>query len=272
LVENELFGHAAGAFTGASSAVRGLVHDAEGGTLFLDEIDCLPLQTQVKFLRLLQQQEYRPLGARNVCQADVRIIAASNADLERAVQSGRFRADLFFRLNVLPLKLPTLRERQEDIPLLARHFVAKYASKYSIPEKELSAEAFQKLLSYSWPGNVRELENIIQRALVLSEHAFIAAEDICLPEPQEREQETSFKAQKARAIAEFEIKYIRQMLALHQGNISRAARAAGKNRRAFWQLMRKHQIIVADALSAPQQLGQKANGTRTNLSWTADPL
>jgi len=243
LVENELFGHAVGAFTGASSPARGLVHDAEGGTLFLDEIDSLPLPTQVKFLRFLQDREYRPLGSRRTCQADIRIIAASNADLEGFVRSGRFRADLFYRLNILPLKLPALRERREDIPLLARHFVVKYTNQLSLPMKELSRTALEKLLAYDWPGNVRELENTVERAIVLSEQPLLTAADIRLPGIAASTGDKSFKALKARAIAEFETGYVRQLLLLHDGNISMAARVARKNRRAFWQLMRKHNIV-----------------------------
>jgi DNA-binding NtrC family response regulator len=250
LVENELFGHDAGAFTGASSAVRGLVHDAEGGTLFLDEIDSLPLQTQVKFLRFLQDQEYRPLGARKTSRADLRIIAACNADLEGDVRSRRFRSDLFYRLNVLPLNLPALRDRKEDIPLLTRHFVAKSARELSKPVKELSRTALEKLLVYEWPGNVRELENIIARAMVLSEQPMITGEDICLLGPRPAGEAMSFKSLKAHAIAEFETAYIRRVLAASEGNISKAARAAQKSRRAFWQLMRKHQITVPTSMAA----------------------
>ena len=246
LVENELFGHDAGAFTSATSAVCGLVHEAEGGTLFLDEVDSLPLQVQVKFLRFLQDQEYRPLGARKTLQADVRIVAASNARLGEVIRSNRFRLDLFYRLNVLPLNLPALRERREDIPLLARHFVAKYARECSTPVKELSRTALEKLVNYEWPGNVRELENIIERAIILSEQPVITGEDIFLLDALSfsSAEETSFKALKQRAIAEFETGYIRQLLATNDGNISKAARAAKKNRRAFWQLMRKHEITT----------------------------
>ena len=241
LVENELFGHEAGAFTSASTAVRGLVQDAEGGTLFLDEIDSLPLQTQVKFLRFLQDQGFRPLGARKQLKADIRIIAASNADIEAAIRSHKFRPDLFYRLNVLPLKLPALRERPEDILLLARHFIVKY-TKEGNASKELSSRAIDKLVSYMWPGNVRELENAIERAVILSDRAIIASEDICLPSTSNSVEEMSFKALKRHAITEFESGYIRRLLASSEGNISQAAKAAKKNRRAFWQLMRKHNI------------------------------
>ncbi|HLX69849.1 MAG TPA: sigma-54 dependent transcriptional regulator, partial [Verrucomicrobiae bacterium] len=220
LVENELFGHDAGAFTSAASHARGLVCEAERGTLFLDEIDSLPLQTQVKLLRFLQDQEYRPLGAGKTARADVRIIAASNANLIDAIRLGRFRTDLYYRLNVLPLNLPPLRERREDIPLLAHHFVSKCAREFSASPKDLSRTALDKLLAHDWPGNVRELENLIRRAFVLSEHSVIAEEDIALPSPASRTEEMSFKALKKRAIAEFEAGYIRQLLATSAGNIS----------------------------------------------------
>jgi DNA-binding NtrC family response regulator len=250
LVENELFGHHAGAFTGASSAVPGLLHDAEGGTLFLDEIDALPLHAQVKFLRFLHDQEYRPLGARKSCQADIRVIAASNTDVEAVVRSGRFRADLFYRLNILPLKLPALRERLEDIPMLARHFVTKHSRELPTRAKELSLAALEKLLLYPWPGNVRELENVIERAVVLADQPVITSEDICLPKAPPAAKDTSFKAVKAHAVAEFETAYVRRLLAAHDGNISKAARAAKKNRRAFWELMRKHNIVPPAAAAS----------------------
>lgn len=266
LVENELFGHEAGAFTGASSSVRGLVQDAEGGTLFLDEIDSLPLPTQVKFLRFLQDQEYRPLGARKACQADVRIIAASNADLEAGIRAGSFRADLFYRLSILPLKLPALRDRREDIPTLARHFVIKYAREFSLPVKELSQAAVERLMAHPWPGNVRELENTIQRALVLSDRPLITADDVCLPGTAHPTEEVSFKALKAHAIAEFETDYIRRLLVLSHGNISMAARAAKKNRRAFWQLMRKYKIVAPAFLETPCPVGQTPAPPGTFLS------
>jgi DNA-binding NtrC family response regulator len=270
LVENELFGHDAGAFTGAASSVRGLVHDAEGGTLFLDEIDSLPLGVQVKFLRFIQDQEYRPLGGRKAVQADVRIIAACNADLEALVHSGKFRADLFYRLNILPLKLPALRERREDIPILARHFMEKYAGELAAPPREISRAALEKLQRHAWPGNVRELENIMERAMVLSENLLLTAEDIRLPGNPPSPEEMSFKALKARAIAEFETAYIRQLLVISHNNISLAARAAQKNRRAFWQLMRKHHIATP-GMAEPGAAGGHAGGqtpapTRTFLS------
>jgi len=249
LMENELFGHEAGAFTGAISAIPGMIHDADGGSLFLDEIDSLTPAAQVKVLRFLQDKEYRPLGSRKVCQADVRIIAASNVNFDEAVRLGRFRADLYYRLSVLPICLPPLRRRKEDIPLLARHLLAKYSPESAEAIKLFSPAALEKLICYDWPGNVRELENVIQRAAILSTHGSITSEDICLPASAPAPSEASFQSLKARAVAEFEVSYIRQLLATSGGNITKAASSAKKNRRAFWQLMRKHRISPSRAVS-----------------------
>ncbi len=251
LVENELFGHEPGAFTGAAAATRGLIAEAEGGTLFLDEIDTLPLQTQVKLLRFLQDYSYRPLGARKLCGANIRIIAASNAKLENAMRAGRFRADLLYRINALSLTLPPLRERRQDIPLLARHFAAECARGMKLPAKEISPAALRKLMSYYWPGNVRELQNIIQRAMVLVEDNVIRPMDIALPGQAKLMEAESFKTLKARVVEDFERSYLQELLAEHDGNITRAARAADKNRRALWELLRKHQIHLA--LTEPER-------------------
>jgi two-component system response regulator GlrR len=243
LVENELFGHVQGAFTGASSPQAGSLQEAHGGTLFLDEIDCLPLLAQVKFLRFLQEREYKQLGSAKVHHADVRVIAATNVDLEKAVQEGKFRQDLYYRLNVIPLALPPLRDRPEDIPFLARHFLERYAFEFKKETKDFTDEAMQKLLVYDWPGNVRELENVVERAVVFSTRASIQQVEISIPRSESSRQE-SFKKAKDRTIQEFEKKYIEGLLAACEGNISKAARAAEKNRRAFWELIRKHKIHI----------------------------
>jgi DNA-binding NtrC family response regulator len=243
LVENELFGHESGAFTGANIAKPGLIEEAEGGTLFLDEIDCLPLIAQVKLLRFLQEKEYRRLGSAKVRHADVRVIAASNAVLEDAVQNGKLRQDLYYRLNVVSIVLPPLRERREDIPVLANHFLAKYANQFDEDAKTLSAEAQKKLTFYDWPGNVRELEHIIERAVMFSESSCIDEADIQLP-GQSRVSKESFQEAKAKFVKRFERDYIQKLLLSYNGNISRAAQSAGKNRRAFWELIRKHHIDV----------------------------
>ncbi|MFL6233253.1 MAG: sigma-54 dependent transcriptional regulator [Thermoanaerobaculia bacterium] len=243
LVENELFGHERSAYTGAFTQQTGVVQEAEGGTLLLDEIDSLPLLAQVKLLRFLQEKEFRPLGAARAQKADVRILAASNGDLENAVDEGRLRRDLYYRLNVIPLRLPPLRERREDVPRLARHFLRKHALER---RSELSPRALQALLDYDWPGNVRELEHVVERAIILSQdEELIREHHVVLPRSPERSASpaaATFQRAKADAVARFEAAYVRELLATHRGNISRAARAADKNRRAFWELIRKHGI------------------------------
>jgi DNA-binding NtrC family response regulator len=244
LVENELFGHERGAFTSAKTSQTGLIQEADGGTLFLDEIDCLPLLSQVKLLRFLQEKEYRSLGSTKTCRADVRVIAATNSDAEEAVSAGKLRRDLYYRLNVIPLVMPPLRVRREDIPLLARHFLAKYCAEFDKQVTDFSPEAIQVLVSYDWPGNVRELEHVVVRAVVLSAQALIRDADIALPPRASAALQESFQGAKNRIIAEFEKSYIERALLLSRGNISRAARAAKKSRRAFWELIRKHRIDV----------------------------
>jgi DNA-binding NtrC family response regulator len=244
LVENELFGHESGAFTGAKTSQVGLIQEADGGTLFLDEIDCLPLLSQVKLLRFLQEKEYRPLGSAKTCKTDVRVIAATNSDAEEAVNAGKLRRDLYYRLNVIPLVLPPLRERREDIPLLARHFLARYSVEFDKQAAGFSPEAIQLLISYDWPGNVRELEHVVVRAVVLCTQALIRSADIALPPRASAALQESFQGAKSRIIAEFEKSYIERALLMSHGNISKAARAAKKSRRAFWELIRKHRIDV----------------------------
>lgn len=244
LMENELFGHIRGAFTGASSSQPGLIHEADGGTLFLDDIDCLPLPAQVKLLRLLQEKEYRQLGSTKTRQADVRIIAATNLALEESVGKGEFRQDLYYRLNIIPLKLPPLRERREDIPVLTHHFLRKYSTEFDKLVTDCTSEAMRALVLYEWPGNVRELEYVIQRAVLFSEKKVIHDVDIDLPHQNAAECQESFKEAKAKVIEHFERDYIQGLLLAYRGNISRAAQAAQKNRRAFWQLIRKHRIDV----------------------------
>jgi transcriptional regulator with PAS, ATPase and Fis domain len=251
LVENELFGHASGAYTGAKTARPGLIHEANGGTLFLDEIDCLPLMAQVKLLRFLQEKEYRPLGSTKTSKADLRVIAATNANCEAAVRKGSLRQDLYYRLNVIPLSLPALRHRRDDIPLLANHFLIKYAKEFSKEVTGFSPDAIRKLISYEWPGNIRELEHVIMGAVVLSVQPTICATSIAISAETPPDTE-SFQQAKNRMVEQFEKTYIKGLLLSHHGNISWAAKAAQKNRRAFWELIRKHHISVQ---------GLKSNGS-----------
>lgn len=244
LVENELFGHAAGAFTGAKTAKRGLIDEANGGTLFLDEVDCLPLMAQVKLLRFLQEKEYRALGATKTSKADLRVIAATSVNCEAAVKEGKIRQDLYYRLNVILLTLPALRDRQEDIPLLAHHFLNKYAIEFGKQVSGFSPDAIRKLILYDWPGNVRELEHVIMRALVLSTKPTICGTNISISDSENMPLPESFQQAKNRMVEQFEKTYIKGLLLSNHFNISRSAHAAQKNRRAFWELIRKHHISV----------------------------
>jgi two-component system, NtrC family, response regulator GlrR len=244
LVESELFGHKRGAFTGAASDQAGLIREAEGGTLFLDEIDCLTPQAQVKLLRLLQDGEYRSVGSQQTLHANIRVVAAANADFDRIVREGKFREDLFYRLNVLALALPALRDRRGDILLLTRDFLEKQAVIAEVRSKNLSLAALNRLLSHSWPGNVRELQNVLTRAIVLADSDSIEPSDLDLPEDGPATEEQSFRAMKSHAVQRFEHDFLATVLRAHDGNITRAASAVKKNRRAFWELLRKHGLLT----------------------------
>jgi DNA-binding NtrC family response regulator len=247
MMESELFGHARGAFTGAVDAKRGLIELANGGTAFFDEIGELPLELQVKLLRVLQEQEIRPLGSLQRIKIDVRLVAATNRDLQREVAAGRFREDLFHRLNVLQINLPPLRERMGDVPGLARAFLRRLSSQLNRPGLQLSANAFQTLQSYDWPGNVRELESVIQRAAVLAKSCVIEPLDLELPESDGHSAlPVSFERAKQRAINGFEHGYLIQLLSESGGNVSRAAQQAGKDRRSFQRLLRKYNLSAAN--------------------------
>ncbi len=246
LVENELFGHVRGAYTHAHAARSGLVAEAEGGSLFLDEIDALPLTAQSKLLRFLQEKEYRPVGSSALRRANVRIIAASNGQLNCRVTQGRFRQDLLFRLSVLTLDLPPLRERREDIPALARHFFDQARREAGRPLGGLTPIALRRLMEHDWPGNVRELRHAIERAVLLCEGDLVRPEDIEFDGTPGRspvpEGNDSFRDAKARAVQVFERQYLQRTLAASGGNIAHAARLAKKDRRAFFELIRKHHI------------------------------
>jgi len=245
LVENELFGHIRGAFTSASNLQVGVIEEANGGTLFLDEIDCLPVHAQVKLLRFLQEKEYRPLGSAKMRRANVRVVAASNLNLEDAVDTGKVRQDLFYRLNIISLTLPPLRDRREDIPLLARHFLGKYSREFDSHVHDFSDEAMDMLMVHSWPGNVRELEHAVERAIVLCNNGQIEASDIVLSNQSLAGKRESLQEAKAKEIARFEKNYIQAVLSACRGNITRAAQVSQKNRRAFFELIQKHRIDVS---------------------------
>lgn len=248
LFENELFGHEKGAYTDASTAGAGLLAVAEHGSLFLDEVDSLSLASQAKLLRVMQDREYRPLGSQRAIRADVRIIAAANTPLAERIAAREFRADLYYRLNVLALRLPTLAERREDIPVLARHFLARYARECSRPAPRLSPEAIRRMVDYAWPGNVRELESVMQRAVVLSDEPVLDAYSVDIPDasssaaPPPHAMVCDSSLPISDAVHEFERQYLASALARHNGNVTHAAEAAGKDRRTFQRLLRRHGI------------------------------
>ena len=244
LFENELFGHVKKAFTDASSVEKGLIAEAEEGTLFLDEIDALSPSAQVKLLRFLQNGEYRPLGSGCSLIANVRVIAASNSDLTGKVDRKHFRQDLFYRLNILSVAMPSLRERGDDVLSLAEHFLDLYVSRQGCDRPRLSEAARQKLVHYSWPGNVRELEGVIQRALLLNTSGILHAADIELAEGRSKDllRHESLRRAKSFVIGEFERSYVANLLARHRGNITQAAKAAGKDRRTLQRLVRKYAL------------------------------
>jgi DNA-binding NtrC family response regulator len=255
LFENEFFGHIGGAFTGARAQSEGLVAEAEHGTLFLDEMDSLSLASQVKLLRYLEDGEYRRLGETRIRRSHVRFIAATNADLGTAMREGRFREDLFFRLRVVPIEVPPLRERRDDIPLLVSNYVEYYARMYSLPKISFSATARRILLAYDWPGNIRELKNCVQYLTCLRlEHAVQPDDLPLLDDGQEKPatatitfaSELPLKEAKRELVSRFEREYLEDALRQSNGNIARAARASGKPRRAFFELMRKYDIKPAD--------------------------
>jgi DNA-binding NtrC family response regulator len=274
LLENELFGHVRGAFTDAHRDQRGLVGMARGGTLFLDEIDSLSPTAQGKLLRLLQEGTYKPLGADQFERADVRVVAATNAGLERLVTAERFRADLYFRLNVLRVVMPPLRERRADIERLARHFVQQACAERGVPGKTLAPDTVELLTAAAWPGNVRELLNVMQRAVLFAEGApeirppHVAMTHAPFPRrgdaaeaspaaamppaveatiapadaPGDGGDGLGFRAARARAIAIFERSYVAELLRKHNGNVTRSAREARTDRRAFGRLIKRHRI------------------------------
>jgi DNA-binding NtrC family response regulator len=245
LLEDELFGHVKGAFTDASRDREGLLAAAHTGTLFLDEIGELPLPLQAKLLRVLQSQEFRRIGDDQDRRVDVRIITATNRDLDALVANGGFREDLFYRINVFPMHLPPLRERPEDMPLLVHHFVQKYRARLGKVIEGVSPEALARLSGYSFPGNIRELENKLHQAMVIAAGPWIDAHDVALPRaataPGMRvDVARPFRDVKQETIDAFERSYLTELLSVHGGNLARAARAAGMDRKNLWALVERH--------------------------------
>ncbi|MBI3280601.1 MAG: sigma-54-dependent Fis family transcriptional regulator, partial [Acidobacteria bacterium] len=243
LLESELFGYEKGAFTGAATGKRGLLEQADGGTLLLDEIGEMSLALQVRVLRALQERAFRRLGAEKLITVDMRILSSTNRDLDAEIRAGRFRSDLFFRLNVVHVRMPPLRERGADILLLACHFLQAHAGKLDRKAMTLGPEAVEILASYNWPGNVRELQNVIERAVVLNEGGVIGRGD--LPEyvvGAVGQVATDYKSARAAWIETQGIQYFRELLARHNGNVSSAAREARISRKCFYEMMKRFEL------------------------------
>lgn len=242
LLESELFGHAKGAFTGASHAYSGLFRSADGGTLLLDEIGDMPLNLQVKLLRALQERQVRPVGSVESIPVDVRVLSSTHRDLTAAMQAGEFREDLYYRLNVVNLVLPSLRERAEDIPLLARHLLTSTAARFGSRVNGFDEEALKLLTEASWPGNVRQLVNVVEQCVALcTGHSIgaplvqqaLAADDTRWPTLVE-------------ARNEFERKYLVKVLSMTEGQVTRAAELSGRNRTDFYKLLKRYELDAAD--------------------------
>jgi two-component system response regulator HydG len=246
LAEAELFGHEKGAFTGAEQARAGFFAEADGGTLFLDEVGLLPPALQPKLLRVLQDGEYIPVGSRKARKANVRVIAATNEDLARNVKAGRFREDLWFRLRVVPVRLPPLRERREDVPLLVEHFVRKHAARLSRPPLLPDAEAMKALLDHPWPGNIRELEHAIERGLLLARGDAIALADLPPELSPPAEAGSASEGRYRRARDAWERRFFEDLLREADGSVSKAAELAGLHRSTLYEKLTRFGLVGKD--------------------------
>jgi DNA-binding NtrC family response regulator len=253
LLESELFGHERGAFTGADGQHRGLLETANGGTFFLDEICEMTVELQAKLLRVIQERRIRRVGGEGEIPVDLRLISATNQDPERSVREGLFRQDLYFRLNVVPIKLPPLRARSEDVPTLVQHFLRHFAKQYDRPNLRISPEAIRMMRAYTWPGNVRELQNVMERIVSLSMPGEQIGPDDLPEEILGRNggggisqytvsADRPYHEAKAEAMAVFEQEYLKDLLARHSGNISRAAREAGMDRKTIHRMLSKYEM------------------------------
>lgn len=258
LLESELFGHEKGSFTGAIRSTKGLFTQADGGTIFLDEIGDMPLSIQVKLLRALEERQFYPIGSEKTVQVDVRVIVATKKDLEDEVKKGTFREDLFYRIHVIPIRLPPLKERKEDIPHLVDHLLKKICDQMKKSIKGLAPQAMQKLMLHDWPGNVRELENVLEYAVAMTQQDVITedlilqtniaaangAQDFTFPTEVLPARSPLKSLKEARA--EFEKAYLIRLLGLCEGKVTKAAEIAGKYRADFYDLLKKHSIKLHD--------------------------
>ncbi|MDF3124940.1 sigma 54-interacting transcriptional regulator [Rheinheimera sp. 1928-s] len=250
LLESELFGHTKGAFTGAVTEHLGLFREADGGTLFLDEIGDMPMPLQVKLLRALQERQIRPVGSTKTIAIDVRVLSATHRDLKQAMQEQSFREDLYYRLNVVNLQLPTLRERAEDIPLLARHVLQQNAERHGVQVNRFSEDAMQALVTAQWPGNVRQLVNVVEQCVALTHSPVLS---VALVE-QALSQNRSFWPTLSEARDQFERQYLIRVLKMAEGNVTRAAELAGRNRTDFHKLLKKHELSAAQVSEQSDEL------------------
>ena len=241
LLESELFGYEKGAFTGAVGGARGKFEIAAGGTLFLDEMGDISLKLQLDLLRVLDAREFRRVGGSQLIKVDARIIAATNRDLKKLVESGTFREDLYYRLNVIPVTLPPLRERKEDIPLLAEHFLAQFGTEMRKPLEAVSAEALEILMAHDWPGNVRELRNVLERGAVLARGPIITPLELELVQPASAASPLG-SAEPADSLKDVERKHIISTLRQHRWNITRSAKALGIDRVTLYSKIKRYQI------------------------------
>ncbi|WP_369310657.1 two-component system response regulator GlrR [Providencia rettgeri] len=242
LLESELFGHAKGAFTGAVSNREGLFFAASGGTLFLDEIGDMPMPLQVKLLRVLQERKVRPLGSNRDLDIDVRILSATHRNLPKAMEKNEFREDLYYRLNVVNLRIPALNERAEDIPLLANHLLRESASRHKPFVRSFSSDAMKCLMTASWPGNVRQLVNVIEQCVALTTSPVISEALVS----QALQGENTALPTFVEARNQFELNYLRKLLQMTKGNVTQAARMAGRNRTEFYKLLGRHDLEAND--------------------------
>jgi two-component system response regulator GlrR len=238
LLESELFGHEKGAFTGATRTHKGLFQAAEGGTLLLDEIGDMPMRLQVKLLRVLQEHQVRPVGSTEAIDVDVRVISATHRDLQELMGEGRFREDLYYRLNVVNIKIPTLDQRREDIPLLVAHFLQQIAREAGQERKVYAPEAVEMLVTAEWPGNIRQLYNVVRQNVALSRSPVISAELVQQSLGEHSGKLLSFSD----ARDEFTRNYLSQILQITTGNVSQAARLAKRNRTDFYKLLARHDL------------------------------
>lgn len=266
LIDSELFGHERGAFTGATGSHKGLFEAADGGVLFLDELGDVPLQTQVKLLRALQENEIRPVGSTKARKVDVRVIAATNVDLERAMRSGAFREDLYYRISTFRVVLPPLRDRRDDIPLIAQHLLDKFTTRVGVDDKRFEDDAMQALVAYDWPGNVRELNNAVEHAATLSDAVSIGVDRLpsfvnssvsarsvrnaALVSGVGSVSSRPFSEARTQLIEDFEVRYLRDLLSSTEGNLSEASRRSGIDRSNLRRMLKRHGIKAATFRSA----------------------